>query len=219
MGKSCCKCHEVGMCANQTKPYTPWFNAAEGTIWELKHRAGGKMAKLSSPAKLWDHCLELEAYIRSHTALDKYKLQGQVPQTIVLGQTMDISPFIEHPFYAWVKFWDNLAKYPEPKEQLGRWLGPAIDIGPAMTAKILKSSRQVPYMSMYRAKTWTLILQTHIMSFMRMILKLTNMFLTLMMMSIQKQETCMLGLKFHYHTGLLNRLAKLFTRPGIRTVN
>ena len=90
------------------------------------------MAKSSCLAKLWDHSLELEAYIRLHTARDKYELQGQVPETIMSGQTTDISPFIELPFYAWVKFWDNLAKYPEPKEQLSHWLGCAIDIGPAM---------------------------------------------------------------------------------------
>ena len=135
MGKFCHKCCEVGTCVKQTKPYNPWSNVVEGTIRDLKHRAGQKMAKSSCPAKLWDHCLELEAYIRLHAALDKYELQGQAPKTIVSGQTTDISPFIELPFYAWVKFWDNLAKYPEPKQQLSHWLGPAINIGPAMTAK------------------------------------------------------------------------------------
>ena len=111
------------------------------------------MAKSSCPAKLWDHCLELEAYIMLHTALGKYELQGQLPKTIVSGQTTDISPFVELPFYAWVKFWDNLAQYPEHKEQLGCRLGPAINIGPAMMAKILKSNGQVLYMSMYHGLT------------------------------------------------------------------
>ena len=100
-----------------------------------------------------DGILSLEAYIRLHTALDKYELQGPVPKMIMSGQTIDISLFIEHPFYAWIKFWDNLAKYPEPKEQLSHWLGPAIDIGPAMMAKILKSNRQVLYMLMYHGLT------------------------------------------------------------------
>ena len=76
MGKFCHKCREVGTCVKQTEPYTPWSNVAEGTIRELKCGAGCKMAKLSCPAKPWDHCLELEACIRLHTALDKYKLQG-----------------------------------------------------------------------------------------------------------------------------------------------
>ena len=116
-------------------------------------QADQKMAKSSCPAKLWDHCLELEAYIRSRTALDKYELQGQVPEMIMSGQTPDISPFIEHPFSTWVKFWDNLAKYPEPKEQLSCWLGPAINIGPAIMAKIPKSNGQVLYMSTYHGLT------------------------------------------------------------------
>ena len=233
------------------------------------------MAKSSCLAKLWDHCLELEAYIRSHTALDKYEHQGQVPEMIVLGQAADISPFVEHPFYAWVKFWDNLAKYPEPKEQLSRWLGPAINIGPALTAKILKSNRQVLYMSTYhgltddehyenaevqKQKLFDSLIKSKLgsplsfcdlqdldpnittphyelyeddfeshqhvpdidndgLSFMRMISKLTNMFLTLTMMSIQKQGTHTLGLKFCYLMGILNRLAKLSAGPGIRMVN
>ena len=42
-----------------------------------------------------------------------------------------------------------MAKYPESKEQLSCWLGPAIDIGPAMMAKILKSNGQVLYVSTY----------------------------------------------------------------------
>ena len=139
------------MCVKQTEPHTPWSNAAECTIQELKCGAGQKMAKSSCLAKLWDNCLELEAYIRSHTALDKYELQGQVPKTIISGQTTDIFLFIELPFYAWVKFWDNLVKYPEPKEQLGHWLGPAINFGPAMRAKILKYSAQVLYVFTYHS--------------------------------------------------------------------
>ena len=153
MGKFHCKCREVGMHVKQTEPHTLWSNVAEGTIRELKHGAGQEMAKSSCPAKLWNHCLKLEAYIRSHTPLDKYELQGQVPETIMLGQTIDISLFVELPFYVWVKFWDNLARYPEPKEQLSCWLGPAINIGPAMMAKIQKSNRQVLYMSMYHGHT------------------------------------------------------------------
>ena len=40
MGKFQMKCHEVGMNIKQTEPYTPWSNATEGTIHELKHGAG-----------------------------------------------------------------------------------------------------------------------------------------------------------------------------------
>ena len=46
-----------------------------------------------APKRLWDDCLEREAYVRSLTALDIYGLSGQVPETIVSGETADISPF------------------------------------------------------------------------------------------------------------------------------
>jgi hypothetical protein len=48
-------------------------------------------------------------------------------------------------------YYDSDTAYPEPKEKLGRGLGPAIDIGPAMTAKILKYNGQIIYRSTYRA--------------------------------------------------------------------
>ena len=70
------------------------------------------MIKSGSPGKLWDHCLELEGMIRSHTALDQYDLRGQVPETIVSGQTADISPFVEHEWYDWVKWYDVNAAFP-----------------------------------------------------------------------------------------------------------
>ena len=91
--------------------------------------------------------MELESYVRSNTAVSHPKLDGQVPKTIMSGQTADISHFAELGWYDWIKFFDTLTGYPEPKEVLGRWLGPAIDIGPAMTSKVLKSNGQVIYTS------------------------------------------------------------------------
>ena len=107
------------------------------------------MAKKHSPAKLWDHCLELEAYIHSNMALDLYELQGQVPETLLSGQTSDILPFVECGWYDWVFWYDTQAKYPEPHEVLGKWLGLTVDISPAMTAKILKDNGEVLYLSSY----------------------------------------------------------------------
>ena len=119
MGDFRAKAREASIHVKQTELYSPWQNTAEGAIREVKHGSGQKMVKEKLPAKLWDHCLELEAYIRSHTAIDHYELQGQVPETILSGQTgADISPFVEYPWYAWVKYWDGQAAFPEAKEKL-----------------------------------------------------------------------------------------------------
>ena len=44
----------------QLEPYSPYSNAAEMNIRELKRGSSRKMIKKQSPKKLWDHCLELE---------------------------------------------------------------------------------------------------------------------------------------------------------------
>ena len=49
-----------------------------------------------SPNCLWDHCDELEARIRSCTANDHYLLDGEVPETVLKGNTEDISTICEY---------------------------------------------------------------------------------------------------------------------------
>jgi hypothetical protein len=98
------------------------------------------MIKSGSPKCLWDHCLELEAYVRSCTSNDIYITAGQVPKTIMTGNTADISHIAEFGWYNWVMFRDNEPSYPDDKLILGRYLGPAIDTGLALMAKILKSN-------------------------------------------------------------------------------
>ena len=72
-------------------------------------------------------------------------LQGETPETVISGETLDISRFCELGFYEWIMFWEepDHAQFPADNPILGRYLGPAINIGPAMTAKILKSNCQV----------------------------------------------------------------------------
>lgn len=103
------------------------------------------MAKSGAPKQLWDDCAEREAYIRSNTTHDIYSLNGQVPVTIVSGETADISPFTIFKWYEWVMFRDTSVSFPEDKMVLGCDLCPVIDIGPAMTRKILKDNGQIVY--------------------------------------------------------------------------
>ena len=91
--------------------------------------------------------MECEAYIRSNTAHNIFSLNGQVPETIVSSKTADISPFALFKWYEWVMFHDTLVPFPDNQMVLGRNLGPMIDIGPAMTCKILKENGQIVYHS------------------------------------------------------------------------
>ena len=98
------KCREAGIWVKQTEPYTPWSNAAEAAIRELKKGIGRQMVRSRAPKRVWDDCLEREAYVRSLTAHEIYQLDGQVPGTLVSGEIVDISPFAAFKWYEWVLF-------------------------------------------------------------------------------------------------------------------
>ena len=144
------KAREADSHVKQLEAYSPWANAAEGTIKEVKKGAGRKMLRSKAPKRLWDDCLELEALIRSHTALDIFELDGEVPETMIKGETADISKIVEFGWYEWVYFYDSEVKYPEDKWKLGRYLGPSRDIGPALTAKVLKHNGDVRHLTTLR---------------------------------------------------------------------
>ena len=76
-----------------------------------------------------------------------------MPENLLSGQTADISPFVEHEWYDFVKWFDHGSILPEPKEVHGRWIGPSMDIGPAMCSRIIQSNGQIINLSSYRAIT------------------------------------------------------------------
>ena len=77
------------------EPLTPLSNAAKREFKELKKGSSRKLIKSGTPKRLWDDCLELESYIRSSTGHGIYKLDGEVPETIMSGEMLDISQFYE----------------------------------------------------------------------------------------------------------------------------
>ena len=48
---------------------------------------GHKLLRSRAPECLWDGCLELEVYIWSYTAHDVYKLDEEVANTVMSGET------------------------------------------------------------------------------------------------------------------------------------
>ena len=152
-GKFKSKCREAGCHLRSIEPHSQWSNLSEGAVREVKQGTGRDMVKTGAPKRLWDYCLELKALQRSHTASSIFAAKGEVPETIVSGQTADISQLCEFAWYDWVKFRESTAPFPEDQEVLGRYLGPSMDCGPAMTAQILKQNGQVEFRSTYRPLT------------------------------------------------------------------
>ncbi len=100
------------------------------------------MLNKHSAKRLWDDCLELQGFVTSHAVGSHCGLNGETPEAVLSGETADISEFAERGWCDWIKFRDTNVPYPEDKLVLGRHLGPSTDIGPAMTAKILKQNGQ-----------------------------------------------------------------------------
>jgi hypothetical protein len=108
------------------------------------------MIRSACPTHLWDECKIREAYLRPHTSLDIFSLEGQVPESKVKGEDVDISNIVEYVWYEWVKFRNTAAKLPVSNIQLGRDLGATIDSGPAMACNIMNANGQVMYIKPVR---------------------------------------------------------------------
>ena len=123
--------------------YSPWQNHAESEIREVKAIVGRWQMKTCSPRWLWDYTIKLASLIQSHTAHDMYQLKGEVPETILTGQTAVISHICEFGWYEWVYFHKD-EKMPRDKEVLGHYFRPMDPgIGSVMSYHVLKASGQI----------------------------------------------------------------------------
>jgi hypothetical protein len=61
LGKFCKTCQDASIHVKQTEPHSPWQNAAEGVIRELKKASGRKMVRAGSSKPFWADAIEWEA--------------------------------------------------------------------------------------------------------------------------------------------------------------
>ena len=91
----------------------------------------------------------------SHAAHDHFPLNGEVPETLIKGTGSDISNISEYKWYEWVKYLDTPCTYPDNKWVLGRYLGPALDVGSLMKSKILRhTGDHIPRSTLRPLKDW-----------------------------------------------------------------
>ena len=69
------------------------------------------------------------------------------------GSQADISEICEFGWYDWIMLNDSPTTFQDDKEILGRYLGPAPDIGSALTDKLLKPNGEVICRSNFRQLT------------------------------------------------------------------
>ena len=77
-------------------------------------------------------------------------MDGEVPKTVMSGETSGISQFCKLDWYNWVLYQDETAPLPDDVLKLVCYLGPIVDVGPAITARILTEKGQLLHRSTYR---------------------------------------------------------------------
>ena len=137
------KCSDANCGIKQLEADSAFANRAETGVRELKRGVNRNMRSTGAPAVLWDYCAELEAKIRSLTALPSFRLEGEVPETRMTGETADISDVACFKWYDWVMWRNDANKFPEDDWVLGKWLGPSKNVGPAMGMWILNDTGKV----------------------------------------------------------------------------
>ena len=121
-------------CSNQN-------HKAETEIRELKKRWKTRMLEKKVPKRLWDYGLVYMAEILSITARGSNQRPGLEE---IMGQTVDISEWLDFEFYDPVWYWDEKKTVMTDEQGIvSRWLGIAHRIGSDMTYWILTKGGKV----------------------------------------------------------------------------
>ena len=101
------------------------------------------------PPILWDYGMKWVCEIMQRTHLRANRVDGGVPLQNVVGETVDISNYLEFGFYDRVWFRDNAGL---GEQKLGRWLVVAEHVGSIMTYHILQSNGEI----VARSTVWSI---------------------------------------------------------------
>lgn len=80
----------------------PNQDPAEGVIREVRKKWYRTLFKQNCPQRLWTYGLPHLCAIMQMAASYAGRLQGRMPIEIVLGETPDISEYLDFGFYTWV---------------------------------------------------------------------------------------------------------------------
>ena len=120
-----------------SEPYSPWQNHAERYVGIIKRRARQIMSDTNTPVRLLDYVMKYVVDILNFIPNKTIYSDGRSPSEIVLGNTPNISEFVEFEWFCFIWFW-NPASF--QRQQLGRWLGVSDHIGSGHVYYVLSQS-------------------------------------------------------------------------------
>ncbi len=124
-----------------SEPHRQHQNTMERRYQTLKRLTNLLLDRSGCPPSCWLLCLQYVATVLNCTACQS--LNWQIPLTILLGVTVDVSPLLRFHWYQPVFFKIDHASFPsESPEALGYFVGLAPHCGHAMTFRILHDATQ-----------------------------------------------------------------------------
>ena len=126
-----------------TVPYSPWQNAAERSIREIKRFIRRKIKQMRAPKRLWGYAGKWGAAIRRLTALDIPELEGRTPTERITGSTPNITPYLMFDWYQPVYYHQPVAAFPHEKREMGRLIGVADNATDHLAYVILAKSGHI----------------------------------------------------------------------------
>lgn len=123
-----------------TEPYSPWQNQSELERGIIKRKLRRLMKATATPIGLWDYAWKFVSEIRYLTATNHMYLDRRTPYEKVCGYTPNITEYILFHWYDWVWYY---TVHDISKLELGRWLGPAINICQGLAFYVLTSEAKV----------------------------------------------------------------------------
>ena len=129
-------------------PYRPNMNPCESVIRELRKKWYRAIFKTNCPRALWNYGIPHIAKIMQLTATNAAGLNGQTPLGALLGDTPDISQYLDFGWYQLVWYKENAGL---DVQRVGRFLGIANSASNIMSYWILpESGRPVTASSVQR---------------------------------------------------------------------
>ena len=135
--------NQMGTALRVLERDTQWSNHAELYIGLVKEAVRKDMKESNCPLVFWDYCAERRVRVHNLTARNLFQLDGQTPHFTVTGCEGDISNLCQYKWYDWIYYREGSAKFPLPREVLGRSLGPAKGEGNEMAQWCLKANGKI----------------------------------------------------------------------------
>jgi hypothetical protein len=133
-----------------SEPYHENQNFAETRYSTIKSTTNRVMNRSGAPANTWLLCLLYVCLLLNHLA--SAALHWIPPEQKLTGRTPDISKFLHFTFYEPVYYHAYSDSFPSgSNEEQGWWVGIAINVGDALTYKVLTKSNKIIYRSAIRS--------------------------------------------------------------------